>query len=358
MSQTSIRRPLKVIKRASLQLLNSSGVFRAVRDMQWRRQRLLILCYHGIALDDEHHWRPGLFMPVEQFERRLESIKRGGYCVLPLKEALERLRRRDLPAGSLALTFDDGTYDFYKQAFPLLQKYGFPATVYQTTYYSDRPVPVFNLVCSYMLWKRRGQTLDLGREMGLLPPLDLRSAAGRQEVVLKLLALTQNLTGEEKNSVASKLAGLLEIDYRELVGKRILQIMNPGEIQQLAADGIDFQLHTHRHRTPKDRTLFQAEIRQNRERLRDLTGQEPEHFCYPGGVYDPQFLPWLQEEGMRSATTCNIGLATADHHPLLLPRFIDTTGLSQVEYESWLSGIGHLVSRKRRGGQGFVPVGD
>jgi peptidoglycan/xylan/chitin deacetylase (PgdA/CDA1 family) len=358
MNQPSLQRNLKVIKRVPLRVLKSCGVFEAMRDSAWRRKRLLILCYHGTALEDEHLWRAPLFMPIEQFAQRLECIKRGGYRVLPLKEALQRLRTGHLPEGSIAITFDDGTYDFYKQAFPLIKKYGFPVTVYQTTYYSDRQIPVFNIICSYMLWKRRGQMLDLGRELGLETPLDLRNAVSRQEIVLQLLALTQNLTGEAKNEVASRLAELLGIDFGEIMSKRILQIMSPSEIEQLARDGVDFQLHTHRHRTPKDRLLFQTEIRQNRERLRELTGQTAEHFCYPAGVYDRQFLPWLEEEGVKSATTCDISLATASHNPLLLPRFIDTPSQSEIEYESWLSGVGHVLSRRRPSRQKFVPVGD
>lgn len=358
MNQLSLQRSLKIIKRAPLRVLKSCGVFRATRDSAWRRGRLLILCYHGTALDDEDRWRAPLFMPIRQFEQRLERIRGSGYRVLPLIEALQRLQGGDLPEGSLAITFDDGTYDFYKQAFPLLKKYGFPVTVYQTTYYSDRQMPVFNLICSYMLWKRRGQILDVGRELGLQPPLNLRSAVSRQEIVVQLLARTQNLTGEEKNGVAGKLAELLGIDFGELVSKRILQIMNPSEIAELAREGVDFQLHTHRHRTPKDRALFQVEIRQNRERLRDLTGRNAQHFCYPAGVYDLQFLPWLSEEGVKSATTCDVSLATPNHNPLLLPRFIDTPAQSDIEYESWLSGIGQMLSRRRPARQKFVPAGD
>lgn len=349
---------LTAAKRASLQVLKASGVFRAVRDSEWRRQRLLILCYHGTALDDEYLWRPGLYMPLGQLERRFEAIKRGGYHVLPLAEALQRLRTHDLPHGSVCLTFDDGTYDFYKQAYPLLKKYGFPVTVYQATYYSDRQMPIFNLLCSYILWKRKGEVLDCGKELGLQPPLDLRSAASRQELVVQLLALTQELSGAEKNQIAERLAELLGVDYQAIVAKRILHLMTPAEISQLAQDGVDFQLHTHRHRTPKDAVLFGKEIRENRERLREITGKNPQHFCYPSGVYQAQFLPWLAEQQVLSATTCDISLASAAHNPLLLPRFIDTPGRSQIEYESWLSGVGHMLSRKRAATQKFVPPED
>ena len=36
--------------------------------------------------------------------------------------------------------------DFFRLGYPLLRRFGFPVTVYQTTYYSDRQIPVFNLI--------------------------------------------------------------------------------------------------------------------------------------------------------------------------------------------------------------------
>ena len=52
---------LKAIECAFLQTFKTAGIFRMVRDSEWRRQRLLILCYHSISLDDEHEWRPATY---------------------------------------------------------------------------------------------------------------------------------------------------------------------------------------------------------------------------------------------------------------------------------------------------------
>ena len=112
-------------------------------------------------------------MPPELLRQRLEALRAMHCAVLPLDEALTRLRSRDLPPRSVAITVDDGTYDFYKQAYPLLKNYGFPVTVYQTTYYTDHEMPIFNLICSYMLWKRRGQQLTAPNDLGLSEPMDL-----------------------------------------------------------------------------------------------------------------------------------------------------------------------------------------
>src|SRR5437899_9809467 len=61
----------KQIRRAALHLLRNTGVFRLLRESEWRRQRLLILCYHGISLEDEYKWRVSLIMDMNSCEQTL-----------------------------------------------------------------------------------------------------------------------------------------------------------------------------------------------------------------------------------------------------------------------------------------------
>jgi peptidoglycan/xylan/chitin deacetylase (PgdA/CDA1 family) len=347
---------LRQFRHAALTAAKTAGVSAWVKSSGWRRQRLLILCYHGISLEDEHEWRPYLYISPQRLERRLEILRREDCTVLPLEEALERLYRRDLPPRSVALTFDDGAYDFYAQAIPRLARHGFPATVYLTTYYSQLQLPIFGLICSYMLWKARDRgPVDL-KEFGIAGPLTLNSAITRDQAESELTVWVdgQNLSGEEKDEVAARLASRLNIDYQELRSKRILQLMNPREIDELAGAGVDFQLHTHRHRTPSDRELFRREIRDNRNCMASLPGGIRRHFCYPSGAYRPEFLSWLSAENIVSATTCDTGLATAQDNPLLLPRLIDTMGRTELEFESWVSGVGSFLSRHKRGRHAYV----
>jgi len=350
----------KQIRRAALHLLRNTGVFRLLRESEWRRQRLLILCYHGISLEDEHQWRPGLYMEPKTLEQRLRILRTGDYNVLPLGEALQRLYGKELPPRSVSITFDDGTYDFYRQAYPIVKRYGLPVTVYQTTYYSDRRLPVFKLICSYLLWKRKGTVLDRGTEFGLQPEMDLRTEASRQAIVTALMALSkkQNLSGEQKNQLACQLADCLGIDYAVLMRRRILHLMNANEIAELSREGVDFQLHTHRHAMPNDQSLFRREIADNRACLQRVSGKEAVHFCYPSGIYGRQFLPWLKAEGVISATTCDTGLATPRKDSLLLPRFVDTSGRSGLDFESWLTGVGDLLAIRRPARQKYVSPAD
>jgi peptidoglycan/xylan/chitin deacetylase (PgdA/CDA1 family) len=357
---------VRKIKSITLDLLRSAGVFRVVANSKWRQNRLLILCYHGISLEDEHLWRPTLYMPAELLAQRLEALRALRCSVLPLGEALTRLRSRDLPPRSVAITFDDGAFDFYKQAYPLLKKYDFPATVYQTTYYTDHEMPIFNLICSYMLWKRRGEQLVAAPELGLSEPtdlrnmdsrkMDLRTELGRHRVVRGLIDRSdrEHLTGLQKNELARKLAVNLGLDYAELSSERILQLMNARELAEIASNGIDIQLHTHRHRTPEDETLFRKEIADNRQRIRAITGLEPVHFCYPCGVYRKEFVGWLQKENVISSTTCDAGLVDRNDNPYFVPRLVDTTSKSQLHFESWVSGVGSLLAVHRAASQRYI----
>src|SRR5574341_792411 len=126
---------LKPIKRVALQASRTLSLQRTWRDSGWRRGRLAILCYHGVALEDEHEWDPNFYMDAACLEGRFQMLMEGGYNVLPLGEAVRRLYEGALPPRSVAITFDDGSYDFCVKALPLLKKYGLPATVYLTTYY-------------------------------------------------------------------------------------------------------------------------------------------------------------------------------------------------------------------------------
>ena len=340
---------LKLLKNGTLLTARGLGVFRVVAKSRWRRQRLLILCYHGLSQKDEHEWR-SLFVTPAFFRRRLETLARGGFHVLPLGGAVRMLAEGGLPPKSVAITFDDGYYDFRQHAYPLLREFGFPATVYQTTYYSSYPFPVFNLVLSYLFWRASGRGQVDGAAWGAPGMLDLSGEANRDRAVNALVELAdrQGRTPAQRDETAARVAAALGVDFQEILRLRMFQLMTGNEISEIAAGGVDVQLHTHRHRVPEDEKLFLREIRDNRQWLAARTGTQPKHFCYPSGVYRGEFLPWLRAEGIESATTCEIGLASRACNPLLLPRLLDSMSVTDVEFDGWLSGVCAALPHRRR----------
>jgi len=332
---------LRSAKQAALGAAKAAGAFGLARGSRWRRERLLILCYHGLSADREHEWRPALFMPPELFERRLAALRRSGLRILTLTEGLERLYEGTLDEPAAAITFDDGFQDYYRFAAPALEKHSLPATVYLATWYVDRAGPVFEVFLSYALWLSVGSAARLGSEFGFAQPPALATAeqAERAARAIWEFAEREKLSDDERDALAARLCAVLGVDYDGLRRKRALGSMNTREIAALKDAGTDFEMHTHRHRTPPDERLFRREIADNRESVERATGRTPLHFCYPSGVYDASFLPWLEAEGVRSAATCDPGLASRESNPLLLPRFLDGAHVKRIEFEAWLAGM-------------------
>ena len=341
---------LKQFKQLTLQSLKTAGVSTLVRDSRWRRQRLLILAYHGISIDDEHIWNSSQYMTADVLRSRFQLLEKSKCAVLPLDEAVKRLYADDLPERAVAITFDDGTTDFYRRAFPVIEEFGFPVTLYLTTFYTHYNRPVFDLMLSYLLWKGRHEVLDLGVFTGKQSHINLAEQAAQDKALAEIATSVRarKLSAESKDALLTSLAAQLKVDYDAIIEQRLMHNVTPAEVKALAAGGIDVQLHTHRHRTPLNRALFLREIEDNRKSLQEMTGKPAEHFCYPSGVYDLAFLPWLQESGVVSATTCETGFASPHSNPLLLPRMLDNLQLSAIEFESWLTGISAALPRRAR----------
>jgi peptidoglycan/xylan/chitin deacetylase (PgdA/CDA1 family) len=277
-------------------------------------------------------------------------LRDGGYTILPLSEATRRLYDGTLPPRSVALTFDDGAIDFERRALPVLREFNAPATLYLTTFYCVSRQPVFDTILSYVLWKGRNSTADVAALSASETPLTVKSDAERKRTrnALNEYATREQMSAEEKNDLVARLAAMLGVDYKAILDRGTLQIMTPETVRALPADLVDVQLHTHRHRTPRDHALFVREIRDNAQIIRELRGSANplEQFCYPSGDYAGEFFDWLRECDVRYATTCVPDLASSESDPMLVPRFIDTMAMSDTMFEAWTSGFAALLPRK------------
>lgn len=92
-----------------------------------------VLMYHSVAdRPPAATWR--LSVSRRAFEEQIALLADWGWKGYTFAELVAILAsNRCLPQQSVVLTFDDGYADFASTAWPVLQDYGFPATVFVTT---------------------------------------------------------------------------------------------------------------------------------------------------------------------------------------------------------------------------------
>ena len=101
------------------------------------------LAAEGVAVVMYHRFGeeryPSTNIRLEQFDQHIESLLTGGYTVLPLSEAVAKIRAREpLPDRAVAITVDDAHGSVFEHAAPRLKDAGLPWTLFVSTDAIDR----------------------------------------------------------------------------------------------------------------------------------------------------------------------------------------------------------------------------
>jgi hypothetical protein len=116
------------------------------------------LAYHGAEIKDESSFNPKLFITPPTLEQRMTYLKRNKFTVLSLSDALKRMDTDQLPDNTIVITVDDGWYSTKLHMDRIFLQFGYPYTIYVTSYYVSNNTPVLNIVLQYMLWSCRNNT--------------------------------------------------------------------------------------------------------------------------------------------------------------------------------------------------------
>ncbi len=245
-------------------------------------------------------------------------------------------------SGSVSITFDDGYYDNYEYATPLLERKCLPATVFVASKNVDR--------ASEFWWDELEGLLLEDREY---PDALALEAAGR-EMVWKLGPVSHfegacwsvldraNLTPNQRAYVdlcevmrgmkAEEREGVLERIRRQLSVKRSARsshrVMSSEELERIArSDFIELGLHTESHTDMS--LLSRAEQLEEMERSRCLiegfTRKGVESASYPFGMrstYNNDTISILKNMGIRYACSNYPAYVTGRTDPYQLPRVV------------------------------------
>ena len=90
-----------------------------------------VVCFIYHRFGDSRY--PSTNTTIKDFGQHLEYLSRNNFQVLTFSAAIAYLRSEGPVKKTAVITIDDGYKSFFKNGFPLLKKYGFPATLFINT---------------------------------------------------------------------------------------------------------------------------------------------------------------------------------------------------------------------------------
>ena len=312
------------------------------------RKGLRILCYHNYSHGEEVDWAPLLFIKPETFNKRMEFLKKNQFPILKLKVSLDLLYKEEIPASSVVITIDDGWEGIKKYAHKILKKNAFPYTIYVTSYYSLKESPIFNLIIPYMIWKAYNNGFNF-EKLKLPKDISIPNIFDYDKLASKIIEYGYTkLSNEERYLFAKDIGKQTGISYGEIDKNGVFSLLTTSGINDLFHEGVDIQLHSHRHQWPMSEKAAINEIEKNREYLESITGVCLEHFCYPSGIWKQEQFPYLYSQGIKSATTCDSGFNYSNTNRFRLHRFLDSQDISQIEFEAEINGFLEIMRKSRK----------
>jgi len=221
------------MKIALLALCKALGLFALSRALTAKGLR--ILCYHGIWMGADH-FGDYLFMSAAKFRHRMQWPARSGYPAIGLGEAVAGLRTGQLPPNATVITIDDGWYGTYAHVLPVLRDLKLPSTLYVSTYYVEKQLPVFDVALQYIVAHAPRRQVDLAA-LGLdgAAPIDLDSEAGKSKMMSVMLDRAAQLNGAGCFDLLQRFTRLLGMDISALLAARVFHLMTADEVRQAAA---------------------------------------------------------------------------------------------------------------------------
>jgi peptidoglycan/xylan/chitin deacetylase (PgdA/CDA1 family) len=92
--------------------------------------KAIILMYHNIDNPPKGARIPNLYVTPGMFRFQMWYLRMAGFQVVSIQDLVASVELGETRRNLAAITFDDGYMDFYKNAYPVLNHYGYPSTVF------------------------------------------------------------------------------------------------------------------------------------------------------------------------------------------------------------------------------------
>ncbi|HEY9160787.1 MAG TPA: polysaccharide deacetylase family protein [Desulfomonilia bacterium] len=288
----------------------------------------VILCYHRVlpaGSDELKFIQPGMFVTTETFEKHMQYIKKN-YKIIPLEQLMENPRVEN----TCIITFDDGWYDNYKYAFPILKKYSIPATIFLATNLIGTNTWAWPDRISYYINSAPMEHVEdiinmIHSQVQIMPDRyikGLSSRGNRSALADELIGYLKMMTEGERISLMALIDNLMKELLTDLNRQR--PWMTWPEIIEMSLGNVSFGAHSHNHVILTQTNIMDAtrEITDSRNTLEDKLGKPVATFSYPNGNYNNELMQIIDNLGFKLAVTTKPGMLDESENLLALRRIL------------------------------------
>ena len=238
------------------------------------------------------------------FRRALERLRRDGYAMLTVTEAVHRLTEgRGFPRRSVVFTMDDGYRGALEQSVDLFQAYDCPLTVFVTTGFIDGSCWLWWDQIEYVCLESGRTSIDVDWNDSIVH-LDLANPRTTIDTLLQTCEWCKTLSDSQKWDFIRCLAAAAEVEIPTRAPAQY-EALTWSEMRSLEGKGIAFGPHTVTHPilTKVDDGKVEWEIAESRARVRQELRRPVDVFAYPNGAYGSREIDILTRLGMHGAVT-------------------------------------------------------
>jgi peptidoglycan/xylan/chitin deacetylase (PgdA/CDA1 family) len=301
------------VKIAVASALDRAGIISLVRGYRSTRSGL-VLAFHRVLPSQEARLsiQPNITLTDTVFEPLL-ILLRQEFHVVSLTQLLNQ--PEDIEGRQrVALTFDDGWFDTFSCAYPLLLRYGAPATVFLCPGLMDEggaiPEERFARVWH---WCETHQHLDLLLQDLRKWGLTADKSHDRQvwSRMLKRLAINAKML----------MLSHLETAYG-VPGCETRHLLTWDEVRIMRQSNITFGSHTMHHSTltAEQQPALDEELRNSREVIESNLGETVRFLAYPNGRYDSRVIEAARRAGYSHCFVTQHGSVGRDANPFAIHR--------------------------------------
>lgn len=254
---------------------------------------------------------------ANEFERIVTWIS-AWFNVLPLDQAVKHLKTNDLPPRAAAITFDDGYFDNYAIALPILKAHGLSATFFIATGHLNGGC-MWNDAITESIRQYPMPELDLSSlQLGVY---NLGSPSAVRHTILTVLGKVKYRDPKERLEIAQEIAANTGIPVPTGL------MMTTDQVIAMREQGMLIGAHTVSHPilARLSDAEVTAEIGDSKDFLESILGERISLFAYPNGKPDCDYrssdAAIVRNLGFEAAMTTAWGVADHQSDPMQLPRF-------------------------------------